>query len=127
MLLVPENAGSPNAGSEGASPAGGVMAYVNVPLEVPAKLNVNVPTRVAADLGPSGWPFVTYAAPCTVVGEVQVPPGITIQSGLKRPGFAASACLGSYVYHTAKTWLLPVCWVKLTPQPDSAGRYQRSV
>ena len=82
MAFVPENAGRPYAGSEGGSPAGGLMLYVNVPFDVPEKLNMNVPTCVCFVLGPSGCPFVTNAGPCTVVGEIHVPPGITIQSGL---------------------------------------------
>ena len=48
MLFVPENAGSPKAGSLEEMPAGGAMLYENVPFAVPEKLNVNEPTGVAA-------------------------------------------------------------------------------
>src|SRR5690348_15195281 len=122
MLLVPENAGRPNAGSLWASPAGGAMWYENVPFAVPENVKVKLPTCVAPLLTPDcekGSPFVTYTGPVIDVGVVHVPPGITIQSGLKRPAPDASAARGSYVYQTAKTWFDPACCVKLTPHPDS--------
>jgi hypothetical protein len=58
------------------------------------------------------------------VGEVHVPPGTTNQSGLLRP--VSVLLRGSYVYQTAKTWLLE-CWAKLMPQPDSDGFHHMSV
>src|SRR5690242_18691301 len=119
MVLEPEKAGRPNAVSDGARPAGGAMVYANVAVDVPWKLNEKVPTCVRPSLRPSGWPRVTYTGPVIDVGVVQTPPGITSHNGLKRPGADASGRRGSYVYHTAKTWFVPECWVKLTPQPGS--------
>src|SRR5689334_9794249 len=130
MFLVPLNAGRLKAGSVLASPDGGEMLYVNVPTVVLLKEKVNVPTRVTPSAfgfqdAAKGVPLVTYASPVSDVGEVQLPPDITIHSGLKFPGAEGSGSRGSYVYHTAKAWL-SVCCVNVTPQPDSLGLYQMS-
>src|SRR5690348_7813771 len=98
MLLVPDMAGRPKAGSPLARPAGTPMLYAKVPACALAKLNVKVPTGVSWVFDPvwlKGWPLVTKAVPVIEVGVVQVPPGITSQSGLKPPGDAASGWRGS--------------------------------
>src|SRR5205085_4785431 len=73
----------------------------------------------------NGMPLATYTVPEMLFGLDHWPPGMTIHNGLLPP--AVPVTRGSYVYQTAKTWLLPACWAKLTPQPDSLGFHQRSV
>src|SRR6185437_13204833 len=98
MLLVPDMEDRPKAGSLAARPAGTAMLYANVPACAVAKLNVKVPTGVSCVLEPvwlNGWPLVTKTGPVIDVGVVHVPPGMTIQSGLKPPGDDGSGWRGS--------------------------------
>src|SRR5690242_4187173 len=133
MGLVPEKDGMLNAGLAGlfVSAAAGATVYWNVPALEEAKLKTNVPTFVAPNaLAFHGWlkgvPRVTYMSPLYCVGEVQLPTGITIQSGLKLPGDAGSAARGSYVYHTASTWL-SACCVNVMPHPLSPPGHAKLV
>src|SRR5205085_11132596 len=110
MAFTPLNGGSPKAGSDDEGLPCGAMLYVNVACVKSLKLNVNVPTAFTVVFEPP-WKNATLLAtntlPASCVGVTQLPPDMTIHSGLKSvlSPVLASGSRGSSVYMTAYAWL----------------------